>query len=58
MLIGLYCELVTSLKATALENCAAISRGHAFTESMHAYATADLGLVCSFYHSKYFLLVR
>ena len=58
MLVGLDCELVAALKTAALENSATISRGHAFAESMHAYTAADLGLVCSFYHSKYFLLIR
>lgn len=58
MLVGLDCELVAALKAAALEHIATISRGHALAETVHAHATADLGLVCSFYHSKYFLLVR
>lgn len=54
--VGLDCEFVTALKAAAFEDCAAVSRGHAFAESMHAHAAADLGLVCSLGHSTIFLL--
>jgi hypothetical protein len=54
--VGLYGKFVTALKAAALEDCAAIRRGHAFAESMHAHAAADLGLVCSLGHSTIFLL--
>lgn len=50
--VGLYCELVTALEAAALEYCAAISRSHAFAETMHAHAAADLGLICSLRHSS------
>ena len=55
MFVGFYGELVTPLKAAALEDCASVSRGHALTETMHAHATADLGLVCSFGHATFFL---
>ena len=58
MLVGFDCELVAALKAAALEHIATISRGHAFSETVYTHAAADLGLVCSFYHSKYFLLIR
>ena len=56
MLIGFDGEFVAALKAATLENCASIGRGHAFSETVYTHAAADLGLVCSFYHSKYFLM--
>ena len=57
MFVGLNRKFVTALEAAALEHRAAIRHGHALAESMHAHAAADLGLVCSFYHSKCFLLL-
>ena len=58
MLVGFYCELVTALKAAALEYCASIGGSHALAKTVYTHAAANLGWVCSFYHSKYFLLIR
>ena len=56
MLIGFDGEFVAAFKAATLENCASVSSGHTRAKTVHTHATADLGLVCSFYHSKYFLM--
>ena len=57
MLVGLNCKFVAATQAAALEHITTIGRGHAFSETVYAYAAADLGLICSFYHSKYFLIM-
>ena len=58
MLIGFDGEFVAAFKAAASEHCASVSSGHALAKTVYTHAAADLGLVCSFYHSKYFLIVK
>jgi hypothetical protein len=57
MLVGPDSELIAAAQTTALEHITSISRGHALSETVYAHAAADLGLVRSFYHSKYFLIM-
>ena len=41
---------MAATRATALEYLAAIGGGHALAETMHAHATTDFGLICTFRH--------
>ena len=58
MLIGFDGKFVAAFKAAALEYSASIGGSHALAETVYTHAAANLGLVCSFYHSKYFLIVK
>ena len=53
--VGFYSELIAPLKAATLEDCAAIGRGHALAETVYTHAATNLWLICSFYHSTFFL---
>jgi hypothetical protein len=44
-------------QAAALEHVATIGAGHALSKAVYAYAAADLGLIRSFHHSRYFLIM-
>ena len=57
MFVGLNSESIADAQTAALEHVAAIGRGHAFSETVYTHAAADLGLICSFNHSKYFLIM-
>jgi hypothetical protein len=57
MLVGPNSQFIAAAQTAALEHITAISRGHALSKTVYAYAAADLGLVRSFYHSKYFLIM-
>ena len=57
MLVGLNRELIAATQAAALEHITTIGRGHALSETVYTHAAADLGLIRSFYHSKYFLIM-
>lgn len=56
MLIGFDGKFVAAFKAAALEYSASIGGSHALAKTVYTHAAANLGLVCSFYHSKYFLM--
>ena len=51
-------EFVASLKAATLEDIASVGSCHALAETMHAYAAADLRLICSLDHSSFFLFLE
>ena len=57
MLVGLNSEPIAAAQTAALEHITTIGSGHAFSETVYTHAAADLGLICSFYHSKYFLVI-
>jgi hypothetical protein len=47
---------LAAAQATAFENSAPISRGHALAETMHAHAAADFRLIRTFRHSSFLTL--
>jgi hypothetical protein len=49
--VGCDREFVTPAQAAAFEYGAPIGSGHAFAEPVHAHASANFRLVCSFWHS-------
>jgi len=57
MFVGSNSESIATAQTAALEHIATIGRGHALSEAVYTHAAADLGLVCSFNHSKYFLIM-
>jgi hypothetical protein len=52
VLVGPDRQLVAAPQATSLQHIASVGGGHAASETMHTDTAADLGLVCSFGHSK------
>ena len=57
MLVGSDRQFIAAAQTAALEHVTTIGRGHALSETVYTHAAADLGLVRSFYHSKYFLIM-
>jgi hypothetical protein len=57
MLVGPDRQFVAAAQTAALEHITTVGRGHALSKTVYAYAAADLGLIRSFYHSKYFLIM-
>jgi len=50
MVIGCDRQLVAATRATTPQNLTAIGGGHALAKTVHAHATADLGLICTLWH--------
>lgn len=51
VLVGAYCEFISTAQAATFEHCAPIGRCHALAKSMYPHAAADFGLVRSFRHA-------
>ena len=52
VLVGPDCEFITPAQTAALEHVPPIGSGHALSKAMYTHAATDLGLICSFNHSK------
>ena len=58
MFVGSNGKFVAAFQASALEDIASGGGCHALAKTMHAQAAADLGLICSLYHSSFFLFLE
>jgi hypothetical protein len=52
VLVGPDRQLMTAAQATPLQYVTTVGRGHAASKTVHTHTAADLGLICSFSHSK------
>jgi len=50
MVVGRDRQFMATTRAAAPEDFAPIGGGHTLAETVHAQATADLGLICTFRH--------
>jgi hypothetical protein len=56
VLVGSNSEFVAAAQTAALEHIPAVGRGHALSKTVHTDTAANLGLIGSLGHSKYFLV--
>jgi hypothetical protein len=52
VLVGPDRQLMAAAQATSLQYVTAVGCGHAASKTVHTNTAADLGLICSFSHSK------